>query len=79
MSSCVSNPKKWKPFSISLKRLFKSVVLPIFTYPVYLYQIDEKIEIGKDFINHPNSTFEVGMEFRTKRELKLKLIDVINE
>ena len=48
-------------------------------YPVYLYQIDEKIEIGKDFINHPNSTFEVGMEFRTKRELKLKLIDVINE
>ena len=48
-------------------------------YPVYLYQIDEKIEIGKDFINHPNSAFEVGMEFRTKRDLKLKLIDVINE
>ena len=40
---------------------------------------DEKIEIGKDFINHPNSAFEVGMEFRTKRDLKLKLIDVINE
>ena len=49
------------------------------TYPVYLYQIDEKIEIDKDFTNHPNSAFEVGMEFRTKRELKLKLIDVINE
>lgn len=49
------------------------------TYPVYLYQIDEKIEIDKDVTNHPNSAFEVGMEFRTKRELKLKLIDVINE
>lgn len=49
------------------------------TYPVYLYQIDEKIEIDKDFTNHPNSAFGVGMEFRTKRELKLKLIDVINE
>ena len=48
-------------------------------YPVYLYQIDEKIEIDKDFTNHPNSAFGVGMEFRTKRELKLKLIDVINE
>lgn len=48
-------------------------------YPVYLYQIDETVEINKDFINHPNSAFDEGMEFRSKRNLKLKLIDVINE
>lgn len=48
-------------------------------YPVYLYQIDEDIKLEKDFINHPNSAFDKGMEFRTKRDLKLKLIDVINE
>lgn len=48
-------------------------------YPVYLYQIDEDINLDKDYINHPNSAFEVGMEFRTKRDIKLKLIDVINE
>ena len=49
------------------------------TYPVYLYQIDEDIKLEKDFINHPNSAFDKGMEFRSKRDLKLKLIDVINE
>ena len=48
-------------------------------YPVYLYQIDEVIKLDEDFINHPNSAFDKGMEFRTKRDLKLKLIDVINE
>ena len=48
-------------------------------YPVYLYQIDEDIKHEEDFINHPNSAFDKGMEFRTKRDLKLKLIDVINE
>ena len=48
-------------------------------YPVYLYQIDEDIKLEKDFINHPNSAFDKGMEFRSKRDLKLKLIDVINE
>lgn len=49
------------------------------TYPIYLYQIDEQITIDTDFIDHPNSSFEKGMEFRSKRNLKLKLIDVINE
>lgn len=48
-------------------------------YPVYLYRIDEEIKIEEDFINHPNSVFEKGMELRAKRTLKLKLIDVINE
>ena len=48
-------------------------------YLVYLYQIDEVIKPEEDFINHPNSAFDKGMEFRTKRDLKLKLIDVINE
>lgn len=48
-------------------------------YPVYLYQIDEDVEINKDFVNHPNSAFDKGVEFRSKRDLKLKLIDVINE
>ena len=33
----------------------------------------------QDFINHSNSAFDKGMEFRSKRDLKLKLIDVINE
>ena len=41
--------------------------------------IDEDIKLEKDFINHPNSAFDKGMEFRSKRDLKLKLIDVINE
>lgn len=49
------------------------------TYPVYLYQVDEPITFDIDFINHPNSLFEKGMEFRSTRCLKLKLIDVINE
>lgn len=48
-------------------------------YPVYLYQIDEDINYEKDFIDHPNSTFEKGIEYRAKRDLKLKLIDVIKE
>lgn len=48
-------------------------------YPVYLYQIDEDIKLEEDYINHPNSAFEKGIEFRAKRDLKLKLIDVINE
>ncbi len=48
-------------------------------YPVYLYQIDEDIKFNEDYINHPNSAFEKGMEFRAKRDLRLKLIDVINE
>ena len=39
----------------------------------------EIVALEKDFINHPNSAFDKGMEFRTKRDLKLKLIDVINE
>lgn len=66
-----------KPSHISINE--GKVIHDGIKYPVYLYQIDEKIEIDKDFTNHPNSAFEVGMEFRTKRELKLKLIDVINE
>ncbi len=44
-----------------------------------LYQIDEDIKFNEDYINHPNSAFEKGMEFRAKRDLRLKLIDVINE
>ena len=66
-----------KPSHISINE--GKVIHDGIKYPVYLYQIDEKIEIDKDFTNHPNSAFGVGMEFRTKRELKLKLIDVINE
>ena len=41
--------------------------------------IDEEIKLEEDFINHPNSAFDKGMKFRSKRDLKLKLIDVINE
>lgn len=48
-------------------------------YPVYLYQVDENINYEKDYINHPNSVFDKGIEYRAIRDLKLKLIDVINE
>ncbi len=48
-------------------------------YPVYLYKIDEQIERNIDSADHQNSAFEKGMELRSKRNLKLKLIDVINE
>lgn len=48
-------------------------------YPVYLYQVDENINFEKDYINHPNSVFDKGIEYRAIRDLKLKLIDVINE
>lgn len=41
----------------------------------YLYIIDEKIEIGKDIYQHPNTTMDENAEFLTKRPLKVKLIE----
>jgi hypothetical protein len=40
----------------------------------YLYVIDEAIIMDKDVCVHPASTMEKNMEFLTKRDLKIKLI-----
>ncbi len=40
----------------------------------YLYQIDEDIRIGEDVYEHPRTTIGNGMEYLTKRLLKVKLI-----
>jgi hypothetical protein len=39
-----------------------------------LYIIDEPIEINIDIYQHPRTTMDVGVEFLTKRPLKLKRI-----
>ena len=40
----------------------------------YLYIIDEPIEVGTDICQHPRTTMDEGMEFLTKRDLKVKRI-----
>ncbi len=40
----------------------------------YLYQIDEPVALGRDVEQHPNSSMEKGLEFLTKRPLRLKLL-----
>lgn len=40
----------------------------------YLYIIDEPVEIGKDIYAHPRTTMDKGLEFLTKRKLKVKMI-----
>lgn len=40
----------------------------------FLYMIDEPIVLGRDMEQHPNSSMENGVEFLTKRPLKLKLV-----
>jgi hypothetical protein len=40
----------------------------------YLYIVDEPIEIDKDIYAHPRSTMAKGLEFLTKRNLKVKKI-----
>ncbi|NGM80938.1 hypothetical protein G5B47_00775 [Paenibacillus sp. 7124] len=42
-----------------------------------LYIVDEPIDINKDIEPHPRSTMGEGMEWITKRTLKLKLIEKI--
>ena len=39
-----------------------------------LYIIDEPIQIDIDIYQHPNTTMDIGVEFLTKRPLKLKRI-----
>ena len=39
-----------------------------------LYIIDEPIQIDIDIYQHPNTTMDSGVEFLTKRPLKLKRI-----
>lgn len=43
----------------------------------YLYIIDEPIEAGIDVYQHPNTSMDEGVEFLTKRVLKVKLIKEI--
>lgn len=39
--------------------------------------MDEAIEIDKDIYAHPNTTMDKGLEFLTKRKLKVKMIKEI--
>ncbi len=45
----------------------------------YLYIIDEPIEVGVDIYQHPNTSMDDGVEFLTKRVLKVKLIEGIED
>lgn len=40
----------------------------------YLYIIDEKISVGEDVYQHPDTTMDENAEFLTKRPLKVKMI-----
>jgi len=40
----------------------------------YLYVIDEPVTIDADIYQHPHTTMDEGVEFLTKRPLKLKRI-----
>ncbi|MCL2487379.1 MAG: hypothetical protein FWE80_01710 [Oscillospiraceae bacterium] len=40
----------------------------------YLYLIDELINVEVDIVQHPRTTMDKGVEFLTKRPLKLKQI-----
>lgn len=64
-----------KPISLSVNDDIISFNGSVFT--VYLYQIDEDIKYNVDFFDRPNSSFEKGYELRAKRNIKLKLIEVI--
>ena len=44
------------------------------TEKIILYIIDEPLEIDVDIYQHPNTTMDKGVEFLTKRALKLKRI-----
>lgn len=46
---------------------------------IYLYDIDEVIYSNDDYYDRPRSSFEKGYELRTKRKLKLKLIQTIQD
>ncbi len=56
---------------------YDEVFSPIFhngTEKGILYIIDEPIELGKDIFQHPRTTMDKGVEFLTKRSLKLKRV-----
>lgn len=62
-----------KPTMLSYAEIF----WPIFhngTEKGILYIIDEPIEIDIDIYQHPRTTMDKGVEFLTKRPLKLKRI-----
>ena len=40
----------------------------------YLYIVDEPIKIGIDIYAHPKTTMGEGLEFLTKRKIKVKMI-----
>lgn len=44
---------------------------------IYLYIIDEDVEYNLDYIDRPNSSLDNGIELRAKRNIKLKLMEVI--
>ncbi len=41
----------------------------------YLYAIDEPIKVGEDIFQHPKTTMDINVEFLTKRDLKVRLIN----
>lgn len=41
----------------------------------FLYIIDEPITVGEDIYRHPRTTMDENAEFLTKRPLKVKLIE----
>lgn len=47
--------------------------------PTYLYVVDEEVTNGVDFIQHENSAFQPGFELKIQRNLKLKLIEIIDK
>jgi hypothetical protein len=40
----------------------------------YLYMLDESVDIDIDIYAHPRTTMDKGLEFLTKRKIKVKMI-----
>ncbi|MDD3383692.1 MAG: type II toxin-antitoxin system RelB/DinJ family antitoxin [Bacilli bacterium] len=47
--------------------------------PSYLYIVDEPLVKDIDFTQHEDSAFHTGFELKVKRDIKLKLIDKLDE
>jgi len=63
-----------KPTTLGYEEIF-STISHNGTEQGILYVIDEQLELDVDIYQHPTTTMDQGVEFLTKRPLKLRRID----
>ena len=63
-----------KPTKLSYSDIF-SPISHNGTEKVILYIVDEPLQIDVDIYQHPRTTMDKGVEFLTKRPLKLKRVN----